>query len=65
MKKNHSAKTDEASADAEAIKRYENMSPEAIDAELKRNGINPARAISTVTRLVQKKLAEVAARAHR
>lgn len=43
----------ENAVDADAIKHYESMSPEEIDAELKQHGIDPLPTIAKVKELVR------------
>lgn len=47
--------------EAEALAKYASMSPESLDAELKRFGIDPNPTIATVKDLVQAKLEELRA----
>lgn len=49
-------------ADLAAIRRYENMSADEINAELRTYGIDPQPTIKAVTTLVRKKLEELNAR---
>jgi len=51
----------EGALDIEAVKRYESMSSEEIDAELKQYGIDPAPTITAVNGIVSAKLAELRA----